>query len=390
MINAYLFLVKHQEVKLLKIAQTNDGQLLYLTSYQQAVALKAQQCLLFCSQCHQLLTICTTKKHGFYFAHQHTSTYYCNETQQHRSGKQLLLNWCQQAGISALSEKWICNHTQRADILLPQQNIILELQCSPLSKTALSQRTQAYTQHHYRVIWLLGQRYRLNKNYLTSQQRQFLNYQQHYGFYLLFLHVQQQQLCCYHHLRQSDWGKLQYQQQVIPFKQLFKIMPCQSVTRHHNNLHELLRQTQKCQRALHYRSSQIQKYQLACYRHGYDLTCVPLLCHETNLLPPLFAQPLLFTNIMMVLWLKQHQQITLQTFYTHYQRSVTVNTPLLSPSTIKQITRQCARQLLHRLYQTSCITSNKQWLVINQNILHKQWFPNLESKLIAIKKHKEV
>ena len=81
MINAYLFLVKHQEVKLLKIVQTNDGQLLYLTSYQQAVALKAQQCLLFCPQCHQLLTICTTKKHGFYFAHPLTIAMKPNNTE---------------------------------------------------------------------------------------------------------------------------------------------------------------------------------------------------------------------------------------------------------------------------------------------------------------------
>jgi len=71
---------------------------------------------------------------------------------------------------------------QVADILVADR-IALEVQCSPLSKTRLWQRTKQYQQAGYQVLWLLGEKLWLKKT-LTPLQKHFLYFSQNMGFHL--------------------------------------------------------------------------------------------------------------------------------------------------------------------------------------------------------------
>ena len=59
---------------------------------------------------------------------------------------------------------------QIADVLLPDQKIALEVQCSSLSMERLKERSDAYHKHGYQVYWLLGKNLWLKKSLSALQE----------------------------------------------------------------------------------------------------------------------------------------------------------------------------------------------------------------------------
>ncbi len=106
---------------------------------------------------------------------------------------------------------------QIADVLV-NETLALEIQCSSLPIQRLQERTKAYHEKGFEVLWLLGKKLWL-KERLTSLQKQFLRFSQNMGFYLWELDLDKQILRL-RYLIHEDWhGRVQCLTKVYPFGQ---------------------------------------------------------------------------------------------------------------------------------------------------------------------------
>lgn len=97
---------------------------------------------------------------------------------------------------------------QVADLMVNDQ-LVLEVQCSPLSLNRLSERTQAYRDLGYQVLWLLGEKLWL-KDRLSQLQKAFLSFSQNMGFYLWELDYKAQTLRLKYLIHEDLEGKVHY------------------------------------------------------------------------------------------------------------------------------------------------------------------------------------
>lgn len=88
------------------------------------------------------------------------------ETIEHLAGKQLLYERLLTHQEDVVLEPYLPDLKQRPDLLWRKdgQIIALEFQCSPISPKRLTERTQGYTRHGIRVIWIVGRKHHLQKN----------------------------------------------------------------------------------------------------------------------------------------------------------------------------------------------------------------------------------
>ncbi|WP_404461653.1 competence protein CoiA [Sutcliffiella horikoshii] len=114
----------------------------------------------FCPACHRTLQL----KHGqvkkVHFAHMNDS---CNassesETTYHLEGKAKLYESLLHSYANPKLEHYIPSTNQRADVYMEAENqkFAFEFQCSSISKSEFSKRTQLYESSHIKPIWILG------------------------------------------------------------------------------------------------------------------------------------------------------------------------------------------------------------------------------------------
>ena len=103
----------------------------------------------YCPVCHQLVKLRTGKLNSKHFAHEQVSfSKQHHETNVHQAGKKLLMKWGSELGYAVQSEIYFKKIKRRADVIfkLPRSQVAVEYQCSPISPTKLTKRSQAYFQ----------------------------------------------------------------------------------------------------------------------------------------------------------------------------------------------------------------------------------------------------
>lgn len=105
-----------------------------------------------------------------------------NESAEHLDLKAALYRNLVSAGVPVQIEAILPELGQVADLLVDNR-LVLEVQCSRLSPNRLLERTLAYRQAGYQVIWLLGKKLWLGKS-LADNQKGFLNFSQNMGLHL--------------------------------------------------------------------------------------------------------------------------------------------------------------------------------------------------------------
>lgn len=172
-----------------------------------------------CPTCHGTVRLKNGRVMRPHFAHvnlQDCPHSWENESRQHLELKAQLYRWLSQDEAVAI-EKVLPELQQVADLLVNDQ-LSLEVQCSSLSIHRLRERTSAYREAGYQVLWLLGKDLWLKES-LTALQRQFLSFSQNMGFHLWELDLAQSVLRL-RYLIHEDWhGKVQCLTKTFPFGQ---------------------------------------------------------------------------------------------------------------------------------------------------------------------------
>lgn len=139
-----------------------------------------------------------------------------NESSQHLSLKSQLYNWLATEEEVQL-EAHIPELNQIADLLV-NGKLALEVQCSSLPIVRLQERTQAYQQAGYQVLWLLGKELWL-RNRLSALQKQFLYFSLNMGFYLWELDEERSEIRLRYLIHEDVKGRVHCLTKTFPFGQ---------------------------------------------------------------------------------------------------------------------------------------------------------------------------
>ncbi|MGT2924465.1 competence protein CoiA [Streptococcus caviae] len=152
-----------------------------------------------------------------HFAHvslQNCRFYSENESAEHLSLKAELYTALSRTEQVAV-EQVLPQLGQIADLLV-NEKLALEVQCSRLSEDRLRERTQAYQNNGFQVLWLLGKKLWLTKR-LSSLQKQLLYFSQNMGFHLWELDLDRHCLRLKYLIYEDIFGKVHYQTKTCSF-----------------------------------------------------------------------------------------------------------------------------------------------------------------------------
>lgn len=172
-----------------------------------------------CPACGALVRLRKGKNLRTHFAHvslKQCDFYYENESLEHLENKVALFNWAMKNDKAEL-ECLIPQLKQIADILVNKQ-LALEVQCSPISRQLLEERSLGYRKNGYQVLWLVGQKLWL-KERLTQLQRDLLSFSKNMGFHLWELDQPRDILRLKYMIHQDLKGNLYYQIREFPYGQ---------------------------------------------------------------------------------------------------------------------------------------------------------------------------
>ena len=171
----------------------------------------------YCPACGTSVRLKKGKNVRTHFAHESLKScdfYHENEGPEHLENKGALFNWAQNEALVEM-EYPIQELKQIADILINNQ-LAIEVQCSPLSSKLLQERSNGYRNSGIQVLWLVGEKLWL-KERLTKLQRDFLYFSNNMGFHLWELDHKKQVLRLKYLLHQDLKGKLHYQVKEFSF-----------------------------------------------------------------------------------------------------------------------------------------------------------------------------
>lgn len=173
----------------------------------------------YCPQCSSPVRYRSGKIMRPHFAH--VSRKECpffteNESTQHLSLKSELYSWL--VGVEQVElEKYLPEINQLADLLV-NKRLALEVQCSSLSISRLQERTRAYHEAGFQVLWLLGKDLWL-KERLTKLHKQFLSFSMNMGFYIWELDDEKKELRLRYLIHEDLRGKVHCLTKALPFGQ---------------------------------------------------------------------------------------------------------------------------------------------------------------------------
>ncbi|NQH33408.1 competence protein CoiA [Streptococcus suis] len=170
-----------------------------------------------CPGCGGLVRYKSGKVLRSHFAHvslRDCSYFSENESAQHLSLKSSLYNWLAKNELVEL-EKCLPKIGQVADLLV-NNSLALEVQCSSLPISRLQERTKAYHEAGFQVLWLLGKDLWL-KERLTNLHKQFLSFSMNMGFHLWELDDEKKELRLRYLIHEDLRGKVHCLTKVFPF-----------------------------------------------------------------------------------------------------------------------------------------------------------------------------
>ena len=145
----------------------------------------------------------------------------CHFFSENESAEHLSLKACLYQSLSKTEdveiEKILSSFGQVADLMV-NHSLALEVQCSRLSEQRLKERTKAYHDNGFQVLWLLGKNLWL-KQRLTSLQKQFLYFSQNMGFHCWELDLDKQVLRLKYLIYEDLHGRIHYLTKEVSFKQ---------------------------------------------------------------------------------------------------------------------------------------------------------------------------
>ncbi|HFI0480636.1 TPA: competence protein CoiA [Streptococcus suis] len=139
-----------------------------------------------------------------------------NESAQHLSLKSCLYSWLINAEQVEL-EKCLPQIGQVADLLV-NDHLAVEVQCSSLPISRLQERTKAYHEAGFQVLWLLGKDLWL-KDRLTKLHYQLFSFSMNMGFHLWELDDEKKELRLRYLIHEDLRGKVHCLTKVFPFGQ---------------------------------------------------------------------------------------------------------------------------------------------------------------------------
>ncbi|HEL2384236.1 TPA: competence protein CoiA [Streptococcus suis] len=173
----------------------------------------------YCPQCSSPVRYRSGKVMRPHFAHlsrKECQFFTENESAQHLSLKSELYSWL--IGVEQVElEKYLPEMNQLADLLV-NKRLALEVQCSSLPISRLQERTRAYHEAGFQVLWLLGKDLWL-KDRLTKLHYQFLYFSMNMGFHLWELDDERKQLRLRYLIHEDLRGKVHCLTKVFPFGQ---------------------------------------------------------------------------------------------------------------------------------------------------------------------------
>lgn len=162
-----------------------------------------------CPACRQPVRLKQGKLMRSHFAHVRLADcqfFQENESAEHLDLKATIYRNLLSAGVPVQIEAVLPELGQVADVLVDNR-LVLEVQCSRLSSDRLLERTLAYRQAGYQVIWLLGKKLWLG-SYLANNQKGFLNWSANMGFHLWELDGDRQVIRLHYLLHEDLRGRV--------------------------------------------------------------------------------------------------------------------------------------------------------------------------------------
>lgn len=119
----------------------------------------------YCPSCKQPVHLKignVIRPHFAHFKNSACDVFSEGETEEHIQGKIQLYKWLKKLGIKIEMEAYLPELRQRPDLLvfLGSQKIALEFQCSPISVEKVIERSLGYLDAGYKVIWILGNKFK--------------------------------------------------------------------------------------------------------------------------------------------------------------------------------------------------------------------------------------
>lgn len=264
--------------------------------------------------------ICPCCKEGVVFKHgkyriphfSHKSNTICahfseNESQAHLAGKLAFQTQLEQMGKAAILEYNLPDIQQRADVFLPDEQTILEYQCSPISYGDITRRTANYKQLGIDVLWILGDRH-LNAAKRLDGVAKFARFHVQLGFYIVFYSSSNRQFRIDFQIKEVS-GKLTSEVRIFynltDLKQ-FMQHPKQAVSTcsDQRNQQLLLKQLKRIQRSIVMENPTYLDMVTACYQQGKVFVGCPLVCHgKSGEGLPIFRRTALCWRVWIVLQL---------------------------------------------------------------------------------------
>jgi len=90
------------------------------------------------------------------------------ETEEHLKGKLFVHDFFNRFHPRTDIEVYSKEAKRRADVLVPELNMVVEVQCSPIREEDLKARTKDWNRTGYNVLWLFGKNYRNANIYLDE------------------------------------------------------------------------------------------------------------------------------------------------------------------------------------------------------------------------------
>ncbi|UDM32455.1 competence protein CoiA [Lentilactobacillus laojiaonis] len=254
-----------------------------------------------CPNCQEIVTLRQGTIKISHFAHQKDSN--CtklseNESRAHLLGKLFIYQSYVKLDSHIALEVVFKDIEQRADVCLPQCNLIIEYQCSPIKFDKLLKRTKGYQKMGYTVLWLLGDPYvrqKINKHLLAK----FAHFSEKLGIYLMYYETTSRKLYLRYNIIEKN-SKLIYQEKrFLNINAFYQFKQSMHIHEYLNSPMEINQYLINLQRKIISGSATYLKIVELCYQHGYIVVGCPMVCHDNKGSFPLFKT----TNLEWKIWL---------------------------------------------------------------------------------------
>ena len=188
------------------IACDENNHLISLISESKEIIEKIRGFKFYCVSCGEQVRLKNGQIKIAHFAHisrKDCDTFSEGETEEHLFLKQTLASWCEKNGLSYKLEAYLPELNQRPDVLIGK--FALEVQCSPISKNRLLERTRRYLEAGYCPIWICGEKLTPN-NKMQEVTRGLCYFSENSGFYLWSIDWKTKELAIHFHL-EEQWNR---------------------------------------------------------------------------------------------------------------------------------------------------------------------------------------